>query len=187
MEFNVTSNSSKFTSDLGKSFSKFVDFGDVILFSGELGAGKTTFISGLAMGLGVREDLSSPSFTILNIYPLKDEKKFVHADFYRLGDIREMIDVGIEDYLYGSDCVVCIEWGNKIKDYLENRYLEVEIDYLVNAIEGDRVGYKVGSGNGNSSTKSLKDSFNIRIITFRSGNDYWRKKLKKFKHDTLNA
>lgn len=172
MEFKITSDSSDFTRYLGKNLSKLIAFGDLVLFSGELGAGKTTFISGLAKGLGVKEDLSSPSFTILNTYPLKDDKKFVHADFYRLDNVRDMIEVGIEDYIYRSNCVVCIEWGNKLKDYLENGYLE-------NGYLEIEINYWFYDENGSESNSC--DWLNRRIITFSGSNTYWNKKIEKLK------
>ncbi len=67
-----------------------------------MGAGKTTFISGIAEGLGIKENLSSPSFTIINLYEIGSRKKFIHADFYRLDNADEILNIGIEDYLYSS-------------------------------------------------------------------------------------
>ena len=86
MHMELISGSSQATIDLGKKFSRILRGGDIIIFSGELGGGKTTFISGLAEGLGIKESLSSPSFTILNQYNA-GKLKLIHIDFYRLDGI----------------------------------------------------------------------------------------------------
>jgi len=163
MQIEITSNSSVFTKKLGEQFSKVISSGDIILFVGELGGGKTTFISGLAKGLDVKNSLSSPSFTILNIYKMGRVDKLVHADFYRLGNIGDIIGVGIEEYLYDSSSVVCIEWGDKIKKYIKKDYVEIEINYLLENEEEDSV---YGSGS--------------RLVAFRSNSQYWDNKLTKF-------
>lgn len=163
MELKITSNSAVFTKNLGKNFSKIISNGDVILFSGELGGGKTTFISGLAEGLGIRENVSSPSFTILNVYSTHRKNKLVHADFYRLENIEDIAEIGVEDYLYDNRAVVCMEWGDKIKKYIDRDCLEVEIRYLLADDEND----------------SLNNS-DRRLVTFKSFSQYWDNKLTKF-------
>lgn len=153
------SNSSEQTRKTGKIFSKILKSSDILLLSGELGAGKTTFISGIASGIGVRENLTSPSFTILNIYPVHPvyrKKKLIHADFYRLGSLDEILNTAVEDYIYNSDSIICIEWGEKIKDYLKENYVEINFTY------------------------DPADS-NKRKIIFSSSNRYWDKKLLVFK------
>jgi len=163
MQIKTASNSAIFTKELGRQFSKIVLSGDILLFTGELGGGKTTFISGLAKGLGVKVNISSPSFTILNIYNIGKANKLVHADFYRLENIEEIVGVGIEEYLYDSSSIVCIEWGDKIKEYIKNDYLEIEISYL---IESKEKGDLYNSGR--------------RLITFKSSSQYWDNKLTGF-------
>lgn len=163
MQLKITSNSAVFTKKLGKNFSKIISNGDIILFSGELGGGKTTFISGLAKGLGIRENISSPSFTILNVYNTHRKNKLVHADFYRLENIEDIAEIGVEDYLYDKRAVVCIEWGDKIRKYIDRDCLEVEISYLF-------------ADDGNDSLNNL----DRRLVTFKSFSQYWDNKLTKF-------
>ena len=142
-----------------KIFIKILSYGDIILLNGELGTGKTTFISGVAEGLKIDKDICSPSFTIINIYKLnKLNKKFslVHADFYRLDGIDEFINTGIEDYIYNKHFITFIEWGNKLQNFIKKNYL------LIN--------FKYNSENENS-----------RQIIFESNNRYWDKKIKRFK------
>ncbi len=158
MHLKILSESPGTTIELGKNFSKILTGGDIIIFSGELGGGKTTFISGLADGFGVRENLSRPSFTILNQYQA-GKLKLVHIDFYRLDGIDEFDNIGLDDHIYDSSSVLCIEWGEKIQEYIKKDYLNICFNYIIE--DGD--------------------SINKRIITFDSSNTYWDKKLTKLK------
>jgi tRNA threonylcarbamoyladenosine biosynthesis protein TsaE len=85
--------------------------GEVIILSGVLGSGKTAFTKGIALGIGIRETVTSPSFSILNEY--KGEIDLYHFDFYRIDDSTEMEDL-FEDYIYKDRGVVVIEWGDSI-------------------------------------------------------------------------
>ncbi|MBO4956135.1 MAG: tRNA (adenosine(37)-N6)-threonylcarbamoyltransferase complex ATPase subunit type 1 TsaE [Muribaculaceae bacterium] len=100
----------------------------VFAFRGEMGAGKTTFISALVRALGVEEDLaSSPSFSLINEYRSDTTAELIyHFDLYRLESLEEALDIGVEDYL---DCgAVClIEWPDRIDDILPADTVEVEI------------------------------------------------------------
>ncbi|MCJ7471901.1 MAG: tRNA (adenosine(37)-N6)-threonylcarbamoyltransferase complex ATPase subunit type 1 TsaE [Actinobacteria bacterium] len=158
MNLEILSKSSQATIDLGKKFSKILRGGDIIIFSGELGGGKTTFISGLANGLEIKENLSSPSFTILNQYNA-GKLKLVHIDFYRLDGIDEFDNIGIDDHIYDDSAIVCIEWGEKIRQYIKKDYLNISFNYI---IEGE-------------------ESINKRIIRFNSSSNYWDKKLNILK------
>jgi tRNA threonylcarbamoyladenosine biosynthesis protein TsaE len=122
MQIVIISNSADFTKDLGKKLSRFLTKGSIILFTGELGGGKTTFISGIAAGLGFRKDLSSPSFTILNEYRIGGRMKLIHADLYRLEDIDELNDTGLNDYIYDGFSIICVEWGDRIRDHIKYFY-----------------------------------------------------------------
>jgi tRNA threonylcarbamoyladenosine biosynthesis protein TsaE len=159
MQIEIVSNSADFTKDLGKKISRFLAKGSIILFTGELGGGKTTFISGIAVGLGLKEDLSSPSFTILNEYHIDGQLKLIHADLYRLENIDDINGTGLEDYIYDGFSIICIEWGDRIKDHIKKEFLEINIRYLIDS--------------SNISTK--------RKITFESGSTLWDLKLSRFK------
>ena len=91
--------------------------GDVIALLGDLGVGKTVFTKGFAAGLGIQEDISSPTFTILQLYE-KGRLPLYHFDVYRIGDPEEMMEVGWDDYVYGNG-VCLIEWANLIDDLME--------------------------------------------------------------------
>lgn len=121
-------NTEKETFDFAKEFSGKIKPGDVICVSGDLGVGKTVFTKGLAAGLGITEPVSSPTFTIVQVY---DEGRIplYHFDVYRIGDVSEMEEIGYEDYFFG-DGVSLIEWAELIEEILpENAYrIKIEKD-----------------------------------------------------------
>ena len=100
--------------------------GDLIVLSGELGAGKTTFTQGLGKGLGVRGDVTSPTFVIARVHPsLVDGPDLVHVDAYRLGGIHELDDLDLDTSL--DDAVTVVEWGEGVAEGLAESRLEVRI------------------------------------------------------------
>jgi tRNA threonylcarbamoyladenosine biosynthesis protein TsaE len=179
MIVKLASESPSITRKIGLIISKILKSGDMLLLTGELGAGKTTFISGIAKGLGIKENLSSPSFTIINLYKIGSRKKFVHADFYRLDNPGEILNTGIEDYLYNSDHIVCIEWGNKIKGFIGSNYLEVKFEYFYPSGEDITKRQIVEHAKGYDFFSDLEK----RLLTFSdpAGSSYWDRKLKIFK------
>ena len=122
----IESFSSEDTFNIGYEIGKNASPGSVYTLIGDLGVGKTVFTQGVAAGLGIREAVNSPTFTILQVY---DEGRlpFYHFDVYRIGDPEEMYEVGFEDYVYG-DGVSLIEWANLIEDILPKEYIEVLIE-----------------------------------------------------------
>ena len=121
----IETNSEKETWDLGFSLGEKACAGQVYTLVGDLGVGKTIFTKGLAKGLGIDEPVSSPTFTIVQIY---DEGRlpFYHFDVYRIGDVEEMDEIGYEDYFYG-DGVCLIEWASQIRDILPDDCHQVTI------------------------------------------------------------
>lgn len=98
----------------------------VIIFNGEMGSGKTTFIKAIGHVLGVKEGMSSPTFSIVNEYETESGERIYHFDFYRLKNELEAYDIGTEEYLdSGSYCL--IEWPDKVPSLLPNKYIEVSI------------------------------------------------------------
>ncbi len=154
MRIEISSGSADFTRRLGKDFSSVLLPGDLIMLSGDLGGGKTTFISGLAKGLGIKEDITSPSFTLINEYRYR-QGRFVHADLYRLEGLQDISDIGMDDYLYDENSIVCIEWGNKLGGTLAKDHLNIDFAYEW-------------------------DVENKRKIVFNSKNKYWDLKLERF-------
>lgn len=118
-------NSPEETEALGQRLAERLQAGDVIAYTGDLGAGKTAFTRGLARGLGISERVTSPTFTIVNEY-LGGRLPLFHFDMYRLGSADELYDIGWEDYLTrGGVCAV--EWSEIVADALEEGVIRVDI------------------------------------------------------------
>lgn len=100
--------------------------GDVYTLIGDLGVGKTVFAQGMADGLQIEEPISSPTFTIVQVYE-EGRLPFYHFDVYRIGDIEEMDEIGYEDYFYGEG-VTLIEWANLIEEILPQHYRRILIE-----------------------------------------------------------
>lgn len=119
-------NSPQETFAYGKKLAAKLKDGDILLLSGELGAGKTALVKGIAKGLGVKQKIISPTFALMNVYNIKTLKQrnikiFVHIDTYRLKDRKELIEIGAEDYLGKPDTICAIEWPEKIPNLLKNK------------------------------------------------------------------
>ena len=126
MEKIIESNKEQDTYDLGYELGQHAKPGQVFTLVGDLGVGKTVFTKGLAAGLGITEPVSSPTFTIVQVY---DEGRlpFYHFDVYRIGDVEEMDEIGYEDYVYGEG-VSLIEWANLIEEILPEHFTEIKIE-----------------------------------------------------------
>ena len=108
----VTTHSESETSDVGRQLARSLSPGSVVLLVGDLGAGKTALVRGLAEGLGVPpEEVSSPTFTLMQEYR-GGRVALIHVDLYRLNDPREIDDLGLEEL--GLDSVLAIEWAEKL-------------------------------------------------------------------------
>ena len=114
------------TFEFGKKIGERARAGEVYSLIGDLGVGKTVFTQGVASGLGIKESVNSPTFTILQVY---DEGRlpFYHFDVYRIGDIEEMDEIGYDEYFYG-DGVCLIEWANLIEEILPEKYMKITIE-----------------------------------------------------------
>ncbi len=115
------------TRNLGATISRRLEQGDVVACYGDLGAGKTSFIKGICTGLGVKEHVSSPTFTIVNEYRGTTFPVY-HFDFYRLKGVGELREIGFEEYLLKADGVCVIEWAEKVRHLLPRvRRYDVEL------------------------------------------------------------
>ncbi len=113
------------TEQIGADLAQRLNPGAVLAFTGDLGAGKTAFVRGLARGLGITERVTSPTFTVVNEYE-GGRLPLFHFDMYRLGSSDELFDIGWEDYLArGGICAV--EWSEIIADALEDGCIRVDI------------------------------------------------------------
>lgn len=108
----------------GEEFSKTLKEGDVVALNGDLGAGKTVFVKGIAKGLHIADIVTSPTFTILREY--KGSLPLYHFDVYRISDPEEMFEIGFSEYLDGCGVSV-IEWAEKVEELLPQRRIDVLI------------------------------------------------------------
>lgn len=120
----VTTRSAEETRIVGASLAAMLLPGDVVSLSGDLGAGKTVFVQGLAGALGVEHRVTSPSFTIVQQY--NGRYPVVHLDVYRLNSFQEVLDLGFEEFL-DSSAIVVVEWGEAIAPLLPRKHLAVDL------------------------------------------------------------
>lgn len=126
----VRTSSDEQTRALAKSLAMRLEAGDIIALIGDLGAGKTTFVQGLAAGLGIAEPVTSPTFALVNQY--SGRLPLYHFDVYRLDHPSQLEDIGYEEYFYG-DGVSVVEWANLIADYLPEDVITVRFHKLADA------------------------------------------------------
>lgn len=124
MEFEVYSVDE--TTQLGIKLGRLLKTGDIICLTGDLGTGKTHITKGIAKGLGITDNITSPTFTIVNEYEGK-ELKLNHFDVYRVSDPDEIYAIGFDDYIF-SDAVSIIEWANYIEEILPKDLLHIKIE-----------------------------------------------------------
>lgn len=115
------------TKELAAAVAGLVRGGDILLLAGELGAGKTCFTQGFGRALGVDEQITSPTFTLLRPYE-GTALQLLHADVYRLEHLQEVIDLGIIEQVDG-DAVAVIEWGDMAEPVLPADFLEIRLEY----------------------------------------------------------
>lgn len=131
------------TFELGEKIAKNAKPGQVFSLIGDLGTGKTVFTKGMAAGLGITEPVSSPTFTIVQIYE-EGRMPFYHFDVYRIGDIEEMDEIGYEDYFYGKG-ISLVEWANLIEELMPENTIKIQIE------------------------KNLEKGFDYRCVTIEPG------------------
>ena len=124
---NLVTESPEETQRLGTRLGKLAQVGDVLLLVGGLGAGKTCLTQGIAWGLDIEGYATSPSFVVVNQY--QGRLPLYHIDLYRLDRLEEVIELGLDDYLYGRGVCV-VEWAKKALDMLPKEHLLVEMSYL---------------------------------------------------------
>ena len=115
------------TEQIGERFAAALPDGAVVAMYGDLGAGKTAFVRGMARGMGLTSRVNSPTFTIVNEY--LGERELIHFDMYRLSDAEELFDIGWEDYL-SRGAVCAVEWSEKVEDAFTGDEYVVRIEKL---------------------------------------------------------
>ena len=114
------------TYELGRKIGLQARTGQVYTLTGDLGVGKTVFTQGVAAGLGITEPVSSPTFTIVQVYE-EGRLPFYHFDVYRIGDIEEMEEIGYDDYFFGKG-ICLIEWAELIEEILPDDRISITIE-----------------------------------------------------------
>ncbi len=137
MEAKVTlgvfdTNSPKETKKLAEKFAKNLKMGDIIALYGDLGAGKTVFIQGIAQGLNIKRKITSPTFVFIKSYEVKIKSKnltFNHLDLYRSTNDKDSESLGLDEIL-AEDSITVIEWADKIEEKLPTRRIDVTIEKI---------------------------------------------------------
>ena len=114
------------TFNIGYELGKNAKAGQIYCLNGDLGVGKTVFTKGFAKGLGIEEDVSSPTFTIVLEYH-EGRVPFYHFDVYRIGDVTEMEEIGYEEYFFGQG-VCLIEWACLVEDIIPENAVHINIE-----------------------------------------------------------
>lgn len=132
----IITNSYEETQKLGEEFAKKLQGGDIVALYGELGSGKTTFVQGLAKGLGIKRRIISPTFIIVRTYKISIKYKvssikyFYHIDLYRINSDQKIEGLGIKELINGRNSIVAIEWAEKIKNLLPKKRWNIHFEYL---------------------------------------------------------
>ncbi|MDH5224595.1 MAG: tRNA (adenosine(37)-N6)-threonylcarbamoyltransferase complex ATPase subunit type 1 TsaE [Actinomycetota bacterium] len=142
MQVEIMTSSAEDTREVGEAVASLLRARDAVMLAGDLGSGKTTFAQGVARGLGIEEQVSSPTFTLVKEYTgILD---LAHVDVYRLERVQDVVDLGLEE-LGGGDDVLLVEWGDTIEELLPVDRLRVE---LITADEHDDLRKIVISASG---------------------------------------
>ena len=122
----IETNTPQETYAVGKKIGENAKPGQIYTLTGDLGVGKTVFTQGVAAGLGIRESVNSPTFTIVQVYE-EGPLPFYHFDVYRIGDIEEMEEIGYDDYFFGKG-ICLIEWAELIEEILPDDRISITIE-----------------------------------------------------------
>lgn len=124
---------------LGEKLAKEFRSGEIIGLEGELGTGKTTLIKGIAKGLGIKKNITSPTFVLMKLYNLKHQasgiRQLCHVDAYRVEGAEELIDIGVMEYIDDLKTIVIIEWAEKVKTILPNDAIWIKMKHGENESE----------------------------------------------------
>lgn len=152
--FSVISNSTNDTIKLGKKLASFLKKGDIVVLSGDLGAGKTKFVSGFLSFFDKEAEVSSPTFTIVNEYNLPNNLNLFHFDVYRLKSQEEFLNTG-GDELFDKGISI-IEWGELIEDILPDNFLKIVIEKVPDNIDIRKFSF---SSNNPKFGKNFEEAF----------------------------
>ena len=128
-ENTFITNSFEETQKIGKEFAKTLKNGEFVALYGDLGGGKTTFVQGLALGLGIKKRIISPTFIIIRTHDLK-LKTFYHIDLYRTETVADIKSLGMKEIIENPDNIVIVEWAEKMKELLPSKRIDIYFKYL---------------------------------------------------------
>lgn len=119
----------KETQDFASNLAKNLKGGDVLCLYGDLGSGKTSFVQGLAKGLGIEGRIISPTFIIARQYEMGD-LNFYHIDLYRTQSMHDLLSIGMDEILENKNNIVAIEWSEKLLDLLPKKRIDLKFEYI---------------------------------------------------------
>lgn len=133
MKKTIITNSFEETQKAGEEYTKQITKGDVICLFGDLGFGKTTFVQGLAKGLGIEGRIISPTFLIMRSYKITGNNilyMLFHIDLYRVNNDQEIIDLGIMDIIANKQNIIVIEWAERMESLLPRKRTDIYFEYI---------------------------------------------------------
>lgn len=125
----ILTNSPEETQVFGRELSTHLKPGIPICLYGDLGSGKTNLVKGIALGLGISDLITSPTFTLIKMYQ-GNKKTLCHIDLYRINAVKELREIGILDLIRSTQSCTIIEWAEKLGDYLPKKRVDIKIDLL---------------------------------------------------------
>lgn len=127
----IITRSKRETIKLGKKIARRLKGGEVLVLIGNLGVGKTVLAQGLAQGLGVKHHINSPTFVLMKVYKIKNQKikikNLIHVDAYRLNSGQNLLDIGLQDWLGKENSVILIEWADRVKDIWPKKIIKIKL------------------------------------------------------------
>lgn len=125
----VNTQNLKETQEFASNFAKSLKAGDILCLYGDLGSGKTSFVQGLAKGLGVKGRIISPTFIIARQYEMGD-LNFYHIDLYRTQSLHDLLGIGMDEILENKNNIVAIEWSEKLLGLLPKKRIDLKFEYI---------------------------------------------------------
>ena len=124
----ILTESAQQTQDFGRTFANKLKGGEILALTGDLGSGKTTFMQGLAQGLGIEDRIISPTFVLVRTYKTASGKNLYHLDLYRLEENikKELEKIGIEDFWNDEENIIVIEWADRAREIIPNQAIWID-------------------------------------------------------------
>jgi len=128
----ITTKNAKETEKVGAMLAREMKSGQIICLEGDLGGGKTTFTKGFAKGLGIKKNITSPTFVLMKEYLVNNKEiyKMYHLDCYRINSSKDIENLGLKDIIKENFNIVLIEWAEKIADILPKNCLKIKFDFV---------------------------------------------------------